>query len=322
MSQNNPPNAVHGATDLAGSGYANYSASGIHGFGKQGSANLYAQGAGAKGLNVTVKRATAAAAESDGITLNITTAGAVAFAWSADRRELTGGVADGAALSVVKAGIDGITDAPFATAYFGPSGDPEDGTGIVADGGYLFGDQATFDVLAAGVRRGPGAGLRVTLARSYRKGVAGNGVVARVASGAALAVTAGASGVEIDVLATSTMALLKAAVDADASLSSAYFGGEEGTSLVPVGQVAQAHGGDWADVTTGGATADRPYTCELRMSNAAWVAVSPTQPADDAKSEYQTSNTGPWVRAVAPGNLVWVKRIGNADRAGSLAVWY
>ncbi len=265
---------------------------------------------------------TAAGAESDGITLNITTAGAVAFAWSADRRELTGGVADGAALSVVKAGIDGITDAPFATAYFGPSGDPEDGTGIVADGGYLFGDQATFDVLAAGVRRGPGAGLRVTLARSYRKGVAGNGVVARVASGAALAVTAGASGVEIDVLATSTMALLKAAVDADASLSSAYFGGEEGTSLVPVGQVAQAHGGDWADVTTGGATADRPYTCELRMSNAAWVAVSPTQPADDAKSEYQTSNTGPWVRAVAPGNLVWVKRIGNADRAGSLAVWY
>ena len=201
------------------------------------------------------------------------------------------------------------TRPPDAARYQSDLGDTAyesySGNGINA-----YGRQGTFDILTDGE---DDQGLRVTIERgTNRIADETNGFVVTVTEGAALDVTMVSADGTVDIVlaAATTMAQLKAAVDAYSGLDSDYFGGETGTGAT----AAQ----DVPPVST--ATRDRAAIVRVWADNDLLIFVGASAPANDNGSELLRGGE-PSYRQIPPGQLCWLKRRGNNDVPGSVAIW-
>ena len=214
-------------------------------------------------------------------------------------------------------------DSPYVIGDFERPADVTYYKSDLGDAGYesyasqgieAFGRQAGFDILADG---SASAGLRVTIERgTNRRAEESNGYAVSVTEGAALSVTltdtAGAEAVAIVLAAATTMAQLKAAVDAVAGLASEYFGGETGTG----GTAAQ----DVDD--SAGASYDRWAAVQVSTNGAYFRYLGESAPADDSGSVIARGDVEAIGRfMLPPGQQVWLKRTGTGDVPGSLQIW-
>lgn len=107
--------------DLGDNNYESHDDDGMNGWGIQAHVDLPARGDPSQGLRVTVTRGSLAAEESNGVAVNITRddSEALAVAYDATAKTLTGNVMDATTLANLKTQIDGITGTPLTTEYYG-----------------------------------------------------------------------------------------------------------------------------------------------------------------------------------------------------------
>lgn len=172
-----------------------------------------------------------------------------------------------------------------------------------------YGPQASFDVRADG-----SSGLRVTLARGTgRQAEESNGYAVAIETGASTAVTVSDSmrTIELDIAASATLAAVKNVVDADAALSSVYYGGESGTSM-PLRE---------ATVTEYGSGDEHAFVEVVATgTSAVFVDVGPAQPDRNLNAAYAIRGER-FLSAMKPGDLIWTKRSGGSNQGGHARLW-
>ena len=270
----------------------------------QATFNILTDGMNDRGLRITLERSLFVGETGNGVEVDISVNAMLAAptAAYADGTLTIVYSADPQAFAAVKAVIDAING--ITSAYFGG----EAGAGnAVTDGGEFAG--GTVDAANRN------AGLLVTLGRATgRLAGGGNGYAVTVAAAAATAVTVddGDRTIEIDVAAADDLSDVKTAVDADAALTSAYFGGENGASFGWLENTESANGTDddyaWVEVTTSSA-------------NPGLLKFGTEVPdnADDGTSMVVTRTTRG--RLLLPGQSVYTKRGRANDMAGSVELW-
>ena len=170
------------------------------------------------------------------------------------------------------------------------------------------GVQATFELLADGE---DDQGLRITTPRAQIATTAGNGIRVVLETGAgasAAAYDAPTRTLTISTVSLATvLSLIKARVDALAQFSSAYYGGENGTSA------ADHAGGEFA-----GGTDDRiirlrvTAAAEGHNSDGTYMFFGAAAPANDGASRLVTQGES-WKGHMPRGLRPYVKRAGTAS---------
>ena len=158
-----------------------------------------------------------------------------------------------------------------------------------------YGRQARFDILSDGETD---QGLRVSLLRAAAAAEVSNGYAVTLTLGSARSVTVTntTKTIAIVVTASTTMAQLKTAIDANSNLGSAYFGGGGGTDATDAQEVADSAGGiedQWAFV-------------RIRCQGDLWIAMRTAVPtnlnnASMCKAEYPNDFMLP------PGDQVYLR---------------
>ena len=158
-----------------------------------------------------------------------------------------------------------------------------------------YGAQAHFDIQT---ENHASRGLRVTIARSFKKNLESNGYSVSVTVGNSLAVsiTATNTAVTIVLAAATTMAQLKTAVDNNAHLSSAYYGGETGTGPTDAQEVADS----------AGAYQDRWSAVRIRKQVDTWIQTGTAAPTDNTGAIFGR-NTIPTDIMMPPGHQLYLR---------------
>lgn len=194
-----------------------------------------------------------------------------------------------------------VYDADLAgTSYGAPAG---------ANG---FGAQATFDIMGDGQ---DDQGLRVTIARGAgREAIASDGyAVSFVVGAAGVTVNHAARTIVVAMPDDSALSLFKSTIDGDAALSSAYFGGETGSSTVADASSLEAR-------ESGGGTPDVACYFRLMLDGDGHLYVGAAAPANDSGSRFVPGNV-PVDGMIPPGEQAWLSAVGATAVDGSIEVW-
>ena len=174
------------------------------------------------------------------------------------------------------------------------------------------GAQATFDVPTAGQ---DDRGLRIALGRGEgRNGAQGNGYGVEIEAGAVDASLSDADRLlTLTIAAGTTLAQLKAVVDALAALSSVYFGGEAGAGA------PTANPGEFA---AGTPDLDAWVEFSISASNVALFRFGAAAPANNnAPGVEDVGRAGHRGRFLRAGERIYTNRGTGNDVAGSIAIW-
>ena len=203
--------------------------------------------------------------------------------------------------------IGGYTVTPYPTAI----------VGAATLAGSAYAAQGTLD----GINQASiviGGKLKVTLLETEVVGAAGNRYTLRVTAGAALSDTATFDlttrlyAVTLDSTATPTYASLKALIDgASLKVSTAYVGGETGTSEVEIlhENFAFAGGTSYSGLF------------RVSLSGDAWLFTGMAVPASDVGSIFCKAEVAQPIRLLLPNWKVYLKRDGGSDVKGSIEFW-
>ena len=206
--------------------------------------------------------------------------------------------------------------APTKTVYASDMFPASGGSYEKTDGHNAFGDQAYFDMygMDSGARIA-GQGLRVTLGRGTgRQAMESSDYVVTISRGTrAASFDDTARTVTIVATATSTLAQMKTTIDAVAGLSSAYFGGEDGTATAESAAAAFTTRTDFA-------TADKYAWFRVTSDGDGVMFLGTAVPSDNSGSAFIPGNT-PIIGMLPPGDELWLRSLSTTDVDGSVEIW-
>ena len=296
----------------------------IDAYGTQPSLFFQTDGAAdVRGLRVTLPRATAIGDARDRqYSASIGGANALDLSFSSARMELSGTLAAGTTMAQFKAEIDGLTGTPLGTSYVGS----EAGVGATPNAGYpADGVQATADLHRAGGQAD--RGLRVTMGRLAGRGDESNGWRIIVVRGGSASTTVDMAARTVTRTATGNLSFstIKTNLDAQSSvgITTAYYGGETGSSFVEIQEETTAGGTPDTDASRlHGGTADNYAWIVVRHAGTAeGLLVTGTAVPTALTASEVCARAIPVGRILRPGDSIYTIRTGTADLDGSISLW-